>query len=46
MLVPVKNSNWHVQFLSNDPYRFGEIGIVCYKDRNLELFAESVSDEM
>ena len=46
MLVGVKNSNWHVQFLSNDLYRLREVGIVRYEDRNLELFAESVANEM
>jgi hypothetical protein len=42
----VKNSNWQVQFLRDDPYRLCEIGIVRYEHRDLELLAESVSDEM
>jgi hypothetical protein len=46
MLVGVKNSNWHVQFLGNDPYRLCEVGIVRYEHRNLELLAESVANEM
>jgi hypothetical protein len=46
MLVGVKNSDWHMQFLRNYPYRLSEVGIVRYEDRNLELLAESVSDEM
>ena len=46
MLVGVKNSDWHVQYLSDYPYRLCEVGIVRYKHRHLELLAESVSNEM
>ena len=46
MLVRVKNSDWHLQFLRNDPYRLCEVGIVGYECSHLELFAESISNEM
>jgi len=46
MLVRVKNSDWHLQFLRNDPYRLYEVGIVRYEHRHLELLAETVSNEM
>ena len=46
MLVRVKNSDWHLQFLRNDPYRLCEVGIVRYEYSHLELFAESISNEM
>jgi len=46
MLVGVKNADGHVQFLSDNPYRLGKIGIVRYEYRHLELLAESVSNEI
>jgi hypothetical protein len=46
MLVRVKDSNRHVQFLRNDSYRFCKVGIVRDEHRDLELLAESVSNEM
>jgi len=46
MLVRVNNSNGHVQFLRDDPYRLCEIGIVRYEHCNLELLEESVPNQM
>jgi hypothetical protein len=46
MLVGVKNSDRHVEFLSNNPHGLCEVGIIGYKHRHLELLAESVPNEM
>jgi hypothetical protein len=46
VLVRIKNPNWHMKFLRNDPYRFHQVGIVGYEHCDFELLAESISNEM
>ena len=46
MLVRVKNADWNVQFLSDDPYWLCEVGIVRYEDRRFELLEEGISNEV
>jgi len=46
MLVGIKISNWHVQFLRDYAYRLCKIRIIRYEHRYFELLAETVSNEM